>query len=314
MSNCSPVIKGHRAMLVLLAGILLMGAVGSPKQSAKPEQSQELREATLALKEIAAAVKNAQSLDETKHPCDLKMPDRKSELCAQWKAADAANEATKWAARGFWVGLGGFIGLILTLHYTRKAVLAAEIATKDASQALAVAERNAEAAAKLAQTSQLTAENELRAYIGTLGAAIFDLSSQNPRVIIDIKNFGQTPARIVKTDFYVVHESNGNPKKKIQFNDSPPDQGLCEPGHSQSLTKIIFSDINIESDTILAELTITYLDFMGRKFWRRMSYRADVLSACLSDRLSMNVLESGNDEGEGAPPESQIYDRVMELQ
>lgn len=52
--------------------------------------------------------------------CANRQDDRSSDLCAQWKAADAAREAADWASRSFWVGLIGTGLLIWTLWETRR--------------------------------------------------------------------------------------------------------------------------------------------------------------------------------------------------
>lgn len=47
--------------------------------------------------------------------CDLRRPDRTSELCAQWAAADAAAKGVAWAERTFYLGVAGTLLGALTL-------------------------------------------------------------------------------------------------------------------------------------------------------------------------------------------------------
>ncbi|OYW86095.1 MAG: hypothetical protein B7Z20_07935, partial [Sphingobium sp. 32-64-5] len=97
--------------------------------------------------------------------CEIAREDRYSDLCAQWKAADAAREAADY---GFWTLLISAIGtslLVWTLAETRG-----------------------------------TARRELRAYvyIETAGFTVSNgLDVENGRDVhigFQVRNFGQTPA------------------------------------------------------------------------------------------------------------------------
>lgn len=59
---------------------------------------------------------------EYREPCQNPKGNNESDLCAQWRAAKAAEESALWTKWGFWVGIGGMLGLFLTLFYTREAV------------------------------------------------------------------------------------------------------------------------------------------------------------------------------------------------
>lgn len=59
---------------------------------------------------------------EYRTPCDYPKGRDESDLCAQWRAAKAAEDGAFWTKLGVWVGFGGMIGLFWTLYYTRKAV------------------------------------------------------------------------------------------------------------------------------------------------------------------------------------------------
>jgi hypothetical protein len=90
---------------------------------------------------------------EYREPCNGPQGRDESDLCAQWRAARAAEAGALWAARGFWVGLLSTIGLGITIILTLRAVNAATVATKIADKQLAHARH--EARAWLAITAEL---------------------------------------------------------------------------------------------------------------------------------------------------------------
>ena len=48
-----------------------------------------------------------------------------SDLCAQWRAANAAAESAVWAERQFWASFFGIFGLGMTLYFSARATFAA---------------------------------------------------------------------------------------------------------------------------------------------------------------------------------------------
>jgi hypothetical protein len=153
------------------------------------------------------------------HPCAKGVDNRDSELCAQWKAADAAKDAADWTQRGFWIGIVGFLGLLTTLYYTRQAVKVASEATNDARKALEIAER--------------TADRQLSPYVYVERIEALDFSAESLVVNIKIKNFGQTPAQNFKTRFNYGWCEAGKIvafKPDLSVHDLKAD---IPPGHSQ---------------------------------------------------------------------------------
>lgn len=103
-----------------------------------------------------------------------------ADLCAQWRAAIAAEEAAAWTRNGFWLSLGGALlsalglaCLLLSLRQTERSLEQSTQANRDAAQAFKI---------------------ELAAYVGTTGAKGFYLLGQGARIAFNIENFGQTPA------------------------------------------------------------------------------------------------------------------------
>ncbi|WP_340316794.1 hypothetical protein [Rhizorhabdus argentea] len=133
---------------------------------------------------------------EYREPCHEPKGQDESDLCAQWKAARAAEAGALWTERSFWAGLFGVVGLIATLHYTRKAVLAAEAATKDADSALTIAERNADAASAHVLVTAENARHQLRAYMEVSQTKYEIRPGQADKIAVRVifKNGGSTPA------------------------------------------------------------------------------------------------------------------------
>jgi hypothetical protein len=132
-------------------------------------------------------------------PCEENGQDRNSDLCAQWTAAHGAQDAAYWAKWSFWVGLVGIGGLLWTLFYTRKAVLAAEKGTRDADAAL--------------EHARDSSRRELRAYVLGVDQQIINFAiGRRPTLRVKIKNFGQTPAHELRA-LTVVNVTRDDPDK-----------------------------------------------------------------------------------------------------
>lgn len=67
---------------------------------------------------------------EYRTPCKEPKGKDESDLCAQWRAAYAAEDSASWTKWGLWVAIAGTAGLFWTLYYTRKAVEDTGDATK----------------------------------------------------------------------------------------------------------------------------------------------------------------------------------------
>ncbi|TWC90199.1 hypothetical protein FB593_1011479 [Rhizobium sp. SJZ105] len=109
-----------------------------------------------------------------------------TELCAQWKSADAAEAAVSWAARSFYLSMGGMIVGAATLAAASAAAIYARAAT-------AQARRSADAAYDAVATARRVGEAQTRAYL-FLKSAKYRLSKKEIAVAIEIGNTGQSPA------------------------------------------------------------------------------------------------------------------------
>jgi hypothetical protein len=73
-------------------------------------------------------------------PCAKGQDDRRSDLCAQWKAADSAAEAAFWSKVQAYLSAVGIVGLLYSLYLTRTATEAATAAV-DQSRTASTAEQ-----------------------------------------------------------------------------------------------------------------------------------------------------------------------------
>jgi hypothetical protein len=96
-----------------------------------------------------------------REPCHEPKGRDESDLCAQWRAANAGEDSALWAKWSVCIGALGLVGLFVSLWYTRRAMVAAIDATKDAEAALKIADRNAVAAERQADL----ANQRARAYV-----------------------------------------------------------------------------------------------------------------------------------------------------
>lgn len=108
------------------------------------------------MENVAAAVENANEAPEYNPPCENGEDDRRSDLCAQWRAADAARSA----ANATWLFgiIGGLIGgatliaAVAAAQYAKRAAAAAREGVDDARQY--AAENATSTAATLAEAAR----------------------------------------------------------------------------------------------------------------------------------------------------------------
>ena len=103
--------------------------------------------------------------------CGAPRSDPKSELCAQWKAADAAEASVTWARRAFWAGVVSLGFLLVTLWQAR----CATIETRRIGQ-----EQTRAYLAVIAATAEIRDDGPLQ--LGT------------PKITLSLSNSGSTPA------------------------------------------------------------------------------------------------------------------------
>lgn len=173
----------YRGVVIALAGLALLGA--SPPQQRQDAGQAQSASAQVNQPSLPRAAVEADETPEGGEPCREGSDNRNSDLCAQWKAADAAESS----ANAAWLlGVAGVIIGILTLG----AAIAAASYAKQAAEAGFGAIKQGE---KALRQSDRTAKAELRAYV-VVNDASYDFAHMKapPVVSLRLVNVGQTPA------------------------------------------------------------------------------------------------------------------------
>ena len=79
------------------------------------------------------------STPQYRTPCHQPQSEGEADLCAQWRAAHAAEKSALWTKLGFWAGLFGLAGLYWQVVLTRRAVEDTGEATEAMREANAIA-------------------------------------------------------------------------------------------------------------------------------------------------------------------------------
>ncbi|MCC6829531.1 MAG: hypothetical protein IT550_15010, partial [Novosphingobium sp.] len=196
---------GFRSILIVLAGLVILGASPPKWQDAIREHPQTQREITETLKSIDTSLKKAVEPDITTTPCRSGEDHRESDLCAQWKAADAAKIAAvaAWIIGGLGVLVGGatLVAAIQAAKYAKKAADHTEIGAKAAIDS-----------AKETATANKIARELARPWI-TIGCKLTRCQIYNGTLLIDgeilFKNIGDTPAAAF-ANFHSAHLLHDN--------------------------------------------------------------------------------------------------------
>jgi hypothetical protein len=122
-------LRGYRCIIVAVAGLILIGANPAPQTSGQGKQANSTQTVS-AKPQGADPASPKQEVAQRPDPgCNDRRDNRDSDLCAQWKAADAAYDA---ARAGESQVLIGWIGLVLGF-ITMGAAIAAAVYAKSAA-------------------------------------------------------------------------------------------------------------------------------------------------------------------------------------
>lgn len=148
---------------------------GYPRYSDAREKGQEAN---------AAGSVNLANPVQYRTPCANPQRESESDLCAQWRAANAAEQSALWTKLGFWAGLFGLFGLYWQVILTRRAVEDTGDATKAMQDANDIARETG-----IAQS---------RAYLHIEDVWIQVKDANDPLAILKVRNSGQSPAKNVE--------------------------------------------------------------------------------------------------------------------
>lgn len=207
-------LRGYRCIVVTALGCLALAAT-NPKHAAANPQANSEKQRSAALDRIPATLEDQAKPSEHDKPCHEDSENRASDLCAQWKAADAAKLAADVA---WWVGVvGSFIGS-LTLG---AAVYAAFYAKRAATET----KRGADAAERAVTETQRIGEAQVRCYLSVTGcwAAYYE---KGVSICCEIQNSGQSPAFNVRWHAEFTHMIDHN--SRVRSGKTNQQYGLFE--------------------------------------------------------------------------------------
>jgi hypothetical protein len=113
-------LRGYRCIVIAAFGWLSLAASPAPDNGAQADQAAPKGKISKADQHVAAAITEAAKPSEKDRGCTQGKEERQSDLCAQWKAADAASDAARWAMASLFVGIVGTGLLVWTLWETRQ--------------------------------------------------------------------------------------------------------------------------------------------------------------------------------------------------
>lgn len=234
-----------------------MAAAPQPSPKAPVEQPRAQQKGSQRAVPSATPTHNANSVIEApalKRPCRDGEDNRNSELCAQWKAAEAASDAAWWAMLGTVVAAAGTLGLYWQIYLTRKAV-------EDTSYATAA----------MREANEISRSGIMWSHRAWIAGCGFKLSSNgttadgSKRIFIQprYKNISDTPAN---NAILLVRPSQETPHIELRRQDNHPTITI-PPQHEFGLrpfpftmddifyssTKPIFMHILIEYNDVFSD-------------------------------------------------------------
>jgi hypothetical protein len=208
--------RGYRGIVIAIAGLILAGA--------SPPAKNEKQTATANKQEPA---NSASAVNDIYKPYPDKYADScykaddhdSADLCAQWRAAIAAEKAAAATTWANWISTAGailsFVSIVLVLialGQTRKAnrltmkanarsTRQAVASAAETERAIEIATRNAETLQRQVEISKSNSERQLRPYVHIEKIFPETIEDGLKEVRIVIKNFGQTPAEDLLVKF-----------------------------------------------------------------------------------------------------------------
>ncbi len=185
----------YRCIFATLVGLTLVSAApkqGSEKGGKNPNAQSDAGQSSKPVTGQSSDTVQIPQAPIHDRPCDQGNDNRQSDLCAQWKAADAASEAAWWAAFGSIVAMIGTAGLFWQIKLTREAV-------QDTGKATVAMEASNAIAAKSAAAFLAKERGRLcfyRQQISTMGDAKY--------LPFKIENTGNTECSLVKIHYIIV--------------------------------------------------------------------------------------------------------------
>lgn len=180
-------LRGYRGIF-LAFGLILSAATQPQHQNGQNPAKTTNSKIEHSLNGIISTQHEAEKASDLDKPCKEGDDNRASDLCAQWKAANAAQNAT--TAAWLFGALGSLIGAFT--------LAAAVAAAKFAKNAADHTETGAKAAQDAVSEARRIGEAQVRCYLTVSNVQISFESNRIDTVKCEIRNTGQSPAIDVK--------------------------------------------------------------------------------------------------------------------
>lgn len=277
--------RGYWRIVIAALGVALLGAANHPDAKAQPEQAHAQQAIADSLSSIAAIyneqAKWSERPNQETEPCDPGDDRRYSDLCAQWKAADAAADSAWWAA------VSGYATAVSTLL-----VLVA----------LYIAFRSN-------WIARDTAKRQLRAYM-SFQEFRFEPYQRNGEQIWELQaiwiNAGSTPALGVRMNVNWRESDMGPPPDDFLYEESKayssPDAMPVGPGcHSLSrapnISDQVVRSVRRQERTLLVWGSANYHDIFHRTKVRRTEFCFQLKIEAADGKMGVAFLPFGPHNG-----------------
>lgn len=252
-------LRGYRSIFLALVGWLILAAAPTLNSGSKAEEKQALQRVEQAPGSIMSSkskISSATATEEYQDPCKSGEGGSRSDICAQWTAANAATESSNWAFWSMLVSIIGAIGIVIALYLTI-----------DSNR-----------------IARSTAKHQLRAYVGVDRFEIMDAPGVRFYAIkIIFRNCGQTPAYIksAKAASYLGRFPVLDPRSDgPEIEDYPHFSPIINPGCCARITTAVVSDDDWDAFRMAGEGAalffygrIDYSDIFDRPQSIQYSYR-----------------------------------------
>jgi hypothetical protein len=255
--------RGNRRYILAALGWLILAA-SPPQQNRAQPQPQAEQQIANSLENVAAAIERGNERTNYNPACEQGTDNRRSDLCAQWKAADSAHESAALALVGAGIGF-------LTLCAAVAAAYFASEAAKHTKTSADEARRTADAAEDSLANSTQIAHSQLRAYVAS---TLEDFEPEDPNASepaiymykfkFYFKNAGQTPAHQMQIRTVAIWRPKKG-KTFVMLHDDEP-MGTVSPqapvdlAYSFKLDKRKVGALKAGRAEITSTVTITYVD------------------------------------------------------
>ena len=259
-------LRGYRCIIFAIVGWLVLAAAEAPpKVKGEQQRSTSKEKIQPALDSIAASLKDAQKPGKLDQPCAPGSEDRNSDLCAQWKAADAAQSSS--LATWIFGSLGGVIGS-LTLAAAWSAAKWAKSAAVETKRSANISEEGlaeAKEANWYSRRPWITYDTIEHAFVN--GDAPESPEGKihgydGLEFAITIKNFGNSPAISLSKGASAVFMEHGGQPAAIRFNRL--DEGASAhlpPGKTITIPLVIKGSETVVPWFILDSIIAGEMDF-----------------------------------------------------